>query len=47
MNYYYYKLAYEMGIDRFAKYMHKYGFGERTGIDLVGENEGIEPSREW
>lgn len=47
VNYYYYKLAYDMGIDRFAQYMHKYGFGARTGIDLAGENTGVVPSPEW
>lgn len=47
VNYYYYKLAYDMGIDRFAQYMHKYGFGARTGIDLAGENAGVVPSPEW
>ena len=44
INYYYYKLAYEMGIERFAQYMHRYGFGEPTGIDLLGENAGVVPS---
>lgn len=47
VNFYYYKLAYEMGIERFARYMHKYGFGQRTGIDLAGENIGAVPSPEW
>jgi len=47
VNYYYYKLAYEMGIDRLSKYMHRYGFGEPTGIDLAGENAGVVPSQEW
>jgi penicillin-binding protein 2 len=47
VNFYYYKLAYDMGIERFAAWMHKYGFGERTGIDLAGENPGIVPSLEW
>ena len=36
-----------MGIDRFSAWMHKYGFGSPTGIDLVGESEGIVPSAEW
>ncbi|PJJ98716.1 penicillin-binding protein 2 [Lysobacteraceae bacterium NML91-0213] len=44
VNYYYYKLAYDMGIERFADYMHRYGFGQSTGIDLVGENTGVVPS---
>lgn len=47
VNYYYYKLAYEMGIARFSQYMYKYGFGQRTGIDLAGENIGVVPSPEW
>lgn len=47
INYYYYDLAYEMGIDRFAEFMRRYGFGEPTGVELVGENAGIVPSREW
>jgi penicillin-binding protein 2 len=47
VNYYYYKLAYEMGIERFDQYMYKYGFGAKTGIDLAGENTGVVPSPEW
>ena len=40
VNYYYYKLAYDMGIERFDQYMRRYGFGQPTGIDLAGENDG-------
>ncbi len=47
INYYYYDLAYEMGIDRLAEFMRRYGFGEPTGLELVGENAGIVPSRDW
>lgn len=47
VNTYYYKLALDMGIDRLSEYMHRYGFGEKTGIDLVGENAGVVPSREY
>ncbi len=47
VNFYYYKLAYDMGIDRFSSYMHKYGFGGPSGIDLAGETSGIVPSAEW
>ena len=47
VNFYYYKLAYDMGIERFDQYMRKYGFGERTGIDLAGENKGVVPSPAW
>lgn len=47
VNTYYYKLAHEMGIKRLSQYMHAYGFGEPTGIDLLGENSGVVPSPEW
>ncbi len=47
VNTYYYKLALDMGIEQFADWMRRYGFGQKTGIDLVGENEGIVPSPEW
>lgn len=47
VNYYYYHLAYQMGIARLAEYMGRYGFGEKTGIDLAGENAGVVPSPEW
>lgn len=47
VNTYYYKLAMDMGIDRLSEYMHRYGFGEETGIDLVGETAGVVPSRDY
>ncbi len=47
VNFYYYKLAYDMGIERFDQYMRKYGFGEPTGIDLLGEKGGVVPSPDW
>jgi penicillin-binding protein 2 len=47
VNYYYYKLAYDMGIEKLSAYMHRYGFGEPTGIDLTGENGGVVPSAAW
>ncbi|TBR10724.1 MAG: penicillin-binding protein 2 [Lysobacter sp.] len=47
VNFYYYKLAYDMGIVKFDAYMRRYGFGQKSGIDLLGENVGIVPSPEW
>jgi penicillin-binding protein 2 len=44
---YYYELARTLGIDRLAPFMSSFGFGERTGIDLVGELPGLMPSRDW
>ncbi len=46
-NTYFYKLALDMGIDRLSSWMGGLGFGKKTGIDLLGEAEGILPSREW
>lgn len=46
-NTYFYKLALDMGIDRLSEWMSKFSFGQKTGIDLVGEVEGVLPSREW
>ncbi len=44
VNTYYYRLALDLGIERFVQYMQHYGFGAPTGIDLVGEADGILPS---
>jgi penicillin-binding protein 2 len=47
VNTYYYKLALDLGIQRFDNYMGNYGFGKKTGIDLPREQAGILPSPEW
>ena len=47
VNTYYYRLALDLGIERFDAYMRRYGFGQPTGIDLVGEFAGILPSPDW
>ncbi len=44
---YYYKLAYDMGVDRIYAFMKPWGFGQRTGIDLEHEATGVLPSSEW
>ncbi|KAG0740146.1 hypothetical protein G6F24_017113 [Rhizopus arrhizus] len=44
VNTYYYKLALDLGIERFDHYMEYYGFGQPTGIDLPVEIGGILPS---
>ncbi len=44
---FFYQLAHETGIDRLQQYLAQFRFGERTGIDLLGEQRGIRPSREW
>lgn len=35
------KIGLKMGYEKFAEYLHKFGFGNRSGIDLVGERRGF------
>ena len=44
---YFYRLASMLGIDNMHSFLQKFGFGEKTGIDLIGEKTGLLPSREW
>ncbi len=44
---YYYILAKDMGVDLIHRYIEPWGFGQKTGIDLIGEVAGILPSSEW
>lgn len=44
---YFYRLAAMLGIDHIHDFLQKFGFGEKSGIDLVGEKAGLLPSREW
>lgn len=44
---FFYSLAHEIGIDELQAYLKQFRFGEKTGIDLKGEQRGIRPSREW
>lgn len=44
---FFYALALELGIDRMHSFMTRFGFGERTGVDLPGESSGLMPSRGW
>jgi len=44
---YFYQLGEKLGVDRISKYAFACGFGERTGIDLPHENQGLVPTREW
>lgn len=44
---YFYDLALNLGIDRIHEFMSKFGFGSRTGVDIVGETRGLLPSRHW
>lgn len=36
-----------LGIDRLYKYFTKFGLGQKTEIDLSGENSGLAPNPDW
>ena len=44
---YYYWLAMQLGVDRIHDFMSLWNFGQKTGIDLVGESTGLLPNRSW
>jgi penicillin-binding protein 2 len=44
---FFYTLAEKLGIDRISKYASMLGLGQKTGIDLPNEVNGVMPSEEW
>ncbi|ACO34523.1 MULTISPECIES: penicillin-binding protein 2 [Acidobacterium] len=44
---YFYTLAQKLGIDTIAHWAHKFGIGQKTGVDLPGEAAGTMPSTAW
>jgi penicillin-binding protein 2 len=44
---YYYGLATELGIDSIHRFLTRFNFGSRTGIDIEGELAGLAPSQDW
>ncbi|MCE3046724.1 penicillin-binding protein 2 [Helicobacter sp. faydin-H17] len=44
---YFYLLSQKVGVENIAQSLKKMGFGEKTGIDLLGEKSGIMPTPEW
>jgi len=44
---YFYDLALTLGIDKLSAFLHHFGFGQKTGVDVKGEKSGLLPSREW
>lgn len=44
---FFYTLAEKLGIGRIAKYATAFGLGQKTGIDLPQEVNGVMPSEEW
>ncbi len=46
-NSYFYSLIYKIGIDNWAGYLRKFGFGSKTGIDIPDENDGLVPDSKY
>lgn len=44
---YFYDLGRKIGIDRIQAMAKRFGYGEKTGIDLPHERSGFVPSRTW
>ena len=44
---YFYGVSDQIGIDRLHDFLVRFGLGSRTGIDVLGEREGLVPSRAW
>ncbi|HET6725307.1 MAG TPA: penicillin-binding protein 2 [Gammaproteobacteria bacterium] len=44
---YFYQIAVDLGIDRIHDFLAKFGFGLPTGVDMVGELNGLDPSPQW
>lgn len=44
---FFYDLALKLGIDNMSSYLAHFGLGQKTGIDILGELSGLNPSREW
>jgi penicillin-binding protein 2 len=44
---FFYMLGDKLGIDRIVKYADEFGYGQKTGIDLPGEQAGLMPSPDW
>ncbi len=46
-NTFFYRLALSLGVDRWSKYAHKLGFGQKLGLDIGEEMSGICPDRKY
>jgi penicillin-binding protein 2 len=44
---FFYTLGIRLGVDRLAKYAHHFGLGQKTGLRLSGEQQGLIPTEAW
>ncbi len=46
-NSFFYNLIFKIGLDKWAEYSRRFGFGHKTGIDLDEENAGLIPTSKY
>ncbi|XXQ68667.1 penicillin-binding protein 2 [Neisseriaceae bacterium B1] len=44
---FFYRLGFELGIEKTAPYLSAFDLGQKTGIDLPNEYQGVLPTPEW
>ena len=44
---FFYQTGLKLGVDTLARYAESFGFGSRTGIELLNEKSGLVPSSAW
>ncbi len=44
---YFYKKSLKVGIDAMSKYLHEFGLGVKTGVDMPREYNGLIPDKQW
>jgi penicillin-binding protein 2 len=44
---FFYGLALDLGIEKLTSFVSHFGFGKKTGVDLVGEIGGLLPTPDW
>ncbi|HOJ37660.1 MAG TPA: penicillin-binding protein 2 [Ignavibacteriales bacterium] len=46
-NVFFYKLIFKIGLDKWAEYARKFGFGQKTNIDITEEVKGLVPDTKY
>ena len=44
---FFYKKSLKVGIDNMSKYLHEFGLGVKTGVDMPREYSGVIPDKAW
>ncbi len=44
---YFYDLARRLGVDRIGEMARRFGLGTGLGVELIGEQDGLVPSKDW